>query len=249
MIQAVLGALVIGLVLSMLGSGGSILTVPVLLYLVGMQPELAIASSLCIVAAISAVSSIGFIKQKMVSWPHVFLFGFPGMAGTYLGAWISTFFTSQIQLSVFVGLMLIGAVMMWRKQSAQFIQGKLKLANVLLQGLLVGIVTGFVGVGGGFLIIPALVLLGGIEMSLAVGTSLMIITMNSSMGFLKYYSLLTDQGLRFDWPVIAIMIAGGFVGSLAGQKLTQYLPKATLQKVFAVFLVVMALFITTQSII
>ncbi|GGQ23482.1 sulfite exporter TauE/SafE family protein [Shewanella litoralis] len=249
MIQAVLGALVIGLVLSMLGSGGSILTVPVLLYLVGMQPELAIASSLCIVAAISAVSSIGLIKQKMVSWPHVFLFGFPGMAGTYLGAWISTFFTSQIQLSVFVGLMLVGAVMMWRKQSAQFTQGKLKLANVLVQGLLVGIVTGFVGVGGGFLIIPALVLRGGIEMSLAVGTSLMIITMNSSMGFIKYYSLLTDQGLQFDWPVIAIMIAGGFVGSLAGQKLTQYLPKATLQKVFAVFLVVMALFITTQSII
>ncbi|GGB51842.1 sulfite exporter TauE/SafE family protein [Shewanella inventionis] len=249
MIQAVLGALVIGLVLSMLGSGGSILTVPVLLYLVGMQPEVAIASSLCIVAAISLFSSISFIKQKRVSWTHVLMFGLPGMAGTYLGAWMSTFATSQIQLSVFVALMLIGAVMMWRKQTNSLTQGKLVLTNVLLQGLLVGVVTGFVGVGGGFLIIPALVLLGGIEMTLAVGTSLLIITMNSSIGFIKYYNLFSAQGVQFDWPVIAVMIAGGFIGSLAGGKFTRYLPKAILQKVFAVFLVVMATFITTQSII
>ncbi|WP_206194414.1 sulfite exporter TauE/SafE family protein [Shewanella polaris] len=250
MIQAIIGALLIGLVLSMLGSGGSILTVPVLLYLIGMQPELAIASSLCIVGAISVVSSIGFIKQKKVSWPHVFLFGLPGMAGTYIGAWASTFFNSDIQLKVFVVLMLVGAVMMWRNQSGRCKAGtKLNIVKILTQGLAVGVVTGFVGVGGGFLIVPALVLLGGIEMWLAIGTSLLIISMNSLIGFVKYYSLLSDKGLQFDWSVIGIMIAGGLVGSMAGQWVSQYVPKAILQKVFAVFLVLMAIFIFIKSVI
>ncbi|MGX9463012.1 sulfite exporter TauE/SafE family protein [Shewanella sp. A14] len=249
MIQAVVGALLIGLVLSVLGSGGSILTVPVLLYLIGMPPELAIASSLCIVGVISLISSLGFIKQKKVSWPHVFLFGLPGMAGTYLGARISTFFTSDTQLTVFVILMLIGAVMMWRNQSSKCKAGKLNIVKILIQGLAVGVVTGFVGVGGGFLIVPALVLLGGIEMWLAIGTSLLIITMNSLVGFIKYYSLLSDKGFEFDWSVIGIMIAGGLVGSIAGQWITQYLPKALLQKIFAIFLVLMAVFILIKSII
>jgi uncharacterized membrane protein YfcA len=249
MIQAIIGALLIGLVLSVLGSGGSILTVPVLLYLIGMQPQLAIASSLCIVGAISLISSMGFIKHKKVSWPHVLLFGLPGMAGTYLGAWLSSFFSSDIQLTVFVILMLIGAVMMWRNQSSRYKADKLNSAKILSQGLAVGVVTGFVGVGGGFLIVPALVLLGGIEMSLAIGTSLLIISMNSLVGFAKYYSLLSSKGFEFDWSIIAIMIAGGLVGSIAGQWINQYLPKAVLQKIFAVFLVLMALFIVTKSII
>nr|WP_235781825.1 sulfite exporter TauE/SafE family protein [Shewanella vesiculosa] len=96
---------------------------------------------------------------------------------------------------------------------------------------------------------PALVILGGIDIGLAIGTSLLIITMNSFVGFIKYYSLLSDKGLEFDWSVIGIMIAGGFVGSIAGQWISQYLPKAILQKIFAVFLVLMALFILTKSII
>ncbi|AZG73370.1 sulfite exporter TauE/SafE family protein [Shewanella livingstonensis] len=249
MIPAIIGALLIGLVLSVLGSGGSILTVPVLLYLIGMQPELAIASSLCIVGVISLLSSIRFIKHKKVSWPHVLLFGLPGMLGTYLGAWTSTFSTSNIQLTVFVILMLIGAVMMWRNQSSRCKAGKLNISKILLQGLAVGVVTGFVGVGGGFLIVPALVLLGGIEMRLAIGTSLLIITMNSLVGFVKYYSLLSDKGFEFNWSVIGIMIAGGIVGSMAGQWINQYLPKPMLQKLFAVFLGVMALFILSKSII
>jgi uncharacterized membrane protein YfcA len=93
------------------------------------------------------------------------------------------------------------------------------------------------------------VLLGGIEMSLAIGTSLLIISMNSLVGFAKYYSLLSSKGFEFDWSIIAIMIAGGLVGSIAGQWINQYLPKAILQKIFAVFLVLMALFILTKSII
>lgn len=249
MIQAIIGALLIGLVLSVLGSGGSIITVPVLLYLIGMQPQLAIASSLCIVGVISLISSMRFIKHKKVSWRHVFLFGLPGMAGTYLGAWTSTFVTSDIQLTVFVILMLMGAVMMWRNQSSRCKAGTLDVTKILLQGLGVGVVTGFVGVGGGFLIVPALVILGGIDIGFAIGTSLLIITMNSFVGFIKYYSLLSDKGLEFDWSVIGIMIAGGFVGSIAGQWISQYLPKAILQKIFAVFLVLMALFILTKSII
>lgn len=248
MIQAVIGAVLIGISLGIFGSGGSILTVPVLMYLVDMPATMAIASSLLIVAGISLFGSIPNIIQKKVSWPHVLLFGVPGMAGTYGGAWLGTLVDSVIQLAVFVLLMLVAAVMMWRDNTAQLEQGQIHRGKVVLDGLIVGVITGFVGVGGGFLIVPALVLLGGVAITLAVGTSLLIIALKSFVGFAKYYEVLTAQQLAFDWAVIAIMVAGGVLGSLLGQWIGYRLPKDKLQKAFSVFLAVMATVVLTQSI-
>lgn len=248
MIQAILGALLIGLSLGVFGSGGSILTVPVLLYLLHMPAVLAIASSLLIVAGISLFGSIPNIINKKVSWPHVFLFGLPGMLGTYAGAWFGTLVDSVVQLSVFVVLMLVAAVMMWRGNKNLQTQGKVKLLKVALDGLIVGVITGFVGVGGGFLIVPALVLLGGVPMAMAIGTSLLIIALKSLVGFAKYYEVLTAQQLSFDWPVITIMIVGGIAGSFFGVWVGHRLPTEKLQKAFSVFLVVMASVVLTQSV-
>lgn len=248
MIQAILGAVLIGISLGIFGSGGSILTVPVLMYLLHMPATMAIASSLLIVAGISLFGSIPNIIKKTVSWPHVLLFGLPGMAGTYGGAWLGTLVDSVIQLTVFVLLMFVAAVMMWRGNKAQPSQAKVNVVKVALDGLVVGVITGFVGVGGGFLIVPALVLLGGVPMAMAIGTSLLIIALKSLVGFAKYYEVLTAQHLSFDWQVIAIMIAGGVAGSFLGGWIGHRLPKDKLQKAFSVFLVVMASVVLTQSV-
>lgn len=248
MFQAIFGAVLIGISLGVFGSGGSILTVPVLMYLLDMPATMAIASSLFIVAGISLFGSIPNIRNKRVSWPHVVLFGIPGMVGTYGGAWLGTLVDSVVQLSVFVILMIVAAVMMWRGNQTPLVQGKINSGKVALDGIVVGVITGFVGVGGGFLIVPALVLLGGVPMAMAVGTSLLIIALKSLVGFAKYYQVLTAQQLSFDWLVIAIMIAGGVAGSFLGAWIGDLLPKEKLQKTFSVFLVIMASVVLIQSV-
>lgn len=246
---AILGAIVIGLSLGLFGSGGSILTVPVLLYLLHMPPQLAIASSLLIVAGISLFGSVRNGLQRLISWRHVLWFGIPGMIGTYGGAWLGTLVDARWQLLVFSLLMLVAAVMMWRSNTADGNATKgFKPAKIILDGFIVGIITGFVGVGGGFLIVPALVLLGGLSMSVGVATSLVIIAMKSFVGFGKYYWVMQAQGAVFDWATIGLMIIAGIAGSFVGGALGKKLPKQQLQKSFAVFLVLMAGVVIYQSV-
>lgn len=248
MINAIAGALVVGLSLGVFGSGGSILTVPVLLYLVNMEPNIAIASSLLIVGGISLIGSTLNIHKKLVSWRHVVLFGIPGTIGTYAGAWIGVMVDSKIQLIVFVILMALAAFKMWQKKPAESPVNEINIPRVALDGAIVGVITGFVGVGGGFLIVPALVLLGGLSMAMAVGTSLLIIALKSFAGFVKYYSALSAQDVTFNWSVIGLMIAGGALGNFIGIWLGSRLPKEKLQKSFSIFLGVMAIFVFTQSV-
>jgi len=247
---ALLGAIVIGLSLGLFGSGGSILTVPVLLYLLHMPPQLAIASSLLIVAGISLFGSVRNGLQRLISWRHVMWFGIPGMAGTYGGAWLGTLVDARWQLLVFALLMLVAAVMMWRTNIGEAGNGKVfKPVKIVIDGLLVGAITGFVGVGGGFLIVPALVLLGGLTMPVGVATSLVIIAMKSFVGFGKYYWVMAAQGAVFDWHTIGLMIIAGIAGSYVGAAVGKRLPKQQLQRAFAVFLVIMALVVIYQSVI
>jgi len=245
----ILGALVIGLSLGLFGSGGSILTVPVLLYLLGMPAPLAIASSLLIVAAISLFGSVKNMWRGLISWRHVLWFGVPGMLGTYGGAWLGTLIDSRWQLLVFALLMLVAAVMMWRsKPTLNQAPLPFNYAKIIADGLIVGIVTGFVGVGGGFLIVPALVLLAGLPLPIGVATSLMIIALKSIVGFAKYFAVFTAQGMSFDWQAISIIIVGGVLGSYLGGWLGQRLPRRVLQRGFAIFLVLMAFVVISQSV-
>lgn len=244
-----IGALIIGLSLGLFGSGGSILTVPVLLYLLQMPAEMAIASSLLIVAGISLLGSIPNALQRRISYRHLLWFGVPGMVGTYGGAWIGTLVDSRWQLLLFAILMLVAAVLMWRsKQQETANQLPFKHAKVIVDGLVVGAITGFVGVGGGFLIVPALVLMGGLPLGIAVATSLSVIALKSFAGFAKYFMAFSAAGLSFNWQIIAIMIVAGFLGSMVGSWAGQKLPKEKLQKGFAIFLAIMALVVISQSV-
>lgn len=248
MTLALLGALLIGLSLGLLGSGGSILTVPVLVYLVGEAPKQAIAESLLIVGAIALLGALPYALRGLVDWRNVLLFGLPGMAGTYLGAWLSRFVSGEVQLLVFALVMLLAAYFMARPAPVRPEgQGGRKAWKIVLDGISVGALTGFVGVGGGFLIVPALVLLGGLPIHLAIGTSLLVIALKSFAGFYKYLHLLPEYGLAVNYAVAGLFVLVGTLGSFLGGRLAVRLPQEGLRRGFALFLVVMGAFIVAQS--
>ena len=246
MLYALLGAVAIGLVLGLLGSGGSILTVPVLVYLAGQPDKVAIAESLAIVGAIAAVGAVPYARQKLVDWHSVLYFGVPGIVGTYGGAALAKWIPGAVQLALFAVVMILAAGLMFRGRK-EVPEGEERERQPLwligIEGLLVGVLTGLVGVGGGFLIVPALVLLGGLSMRLAVGTSLLIIAAKSAAGFFKYTDVLAETGQHVDWQLIGLFAAIGIAGSFVGNALSQRVPQGQLKRGFAVFLVVMGVFI------
>lgn len=248
MVLAWIGALFIGITLGLLGSGGSILTVPVLNYLVGQETKVAIAGSLMIVGIISLFSLIPYARQKMVEWRTVFLFGIPGMAGAVFGAWTAHFVSDEMQMLIFTALLLVAAYFMYKPMKLSDEPHEPRaFYKILIDGFVVGAVTGLVGVGGGFLIIPALVLLGGLSMRLAVGTSLVIIAAKSFAGFIGYMPVLDDLGLQVDWNIIWIFSAIGIFGGWIGHKISSKIDQNTLKKGFAVFMVLMGLFILYKN--
>ena len=243
------GAVAIGVSLGLLGSGGSILTVPVLVYLIGQDEKVAIAGSLFVVGTIALVGSLQFLRAKLVDWHNVLVFGLPGMAGTYLGAALAAYLSGIMQLTLFAGVMLLASWFMLRpidlgSGGEHEARATWKIAG---DGLGVGVLTGLVGVGGGFLIVPALVLLGGMAMHRAVATSLVIIALKSYSGFYKYTDVLEAQNLELDWNTLLIVTGLGIAGSLAGGKLANYLPQNTLKKSFGILLVVMGVYILIRS--
>lgn len=243
------GAIAIGVSLGLLGSGGSILTVPVLVYLLGQDEKVAIAGSLAIVGTIALIGSLQYLRGKLIDYRAVVLFGGPGMIGTYLGAWSATFVPGVAQLALFALVMLLASWFMLRPPQLDDGQVRAPRARwkIALDGLVVGMLTGLVGVGGGFLIVPALVLLGGLSMHKAVATSLVIIALKSFTGFFKYIEVLDQQNLELDWSAIALVTALGIGGSFFGNMLATRLPQQKLQNIFGVFLIVMGAFILARS--
>jgi len=249
MLWALLGALAVGLSLGLMGSGGSILTVPVLTYVVGQDEKVAIAGSLGIVGTISLVAAVPYALRRQLDSRSVLYFGLPGMLGAYSGAHASQYVTGAVQLAVFALLMLFAGVLMLRPQPAPdpTAAGTRPAFKIVLEGLVVGAVTGFVGVGGGFLIVPALVLLGGLSMHRAVGTSLVIIALKSFVGFWKYAHVLRAADLALDPMILTTFSALGIAGSLAGRRVGTWLPQHVLRRVFAVFLFVVGAFVVLKS--
>lgn len=251
MILASIGALFIGMTLGLLGSGGSILTVPVLTYVVGQETKVAIAGSLMIVGIISLFAALPYARQKLVKWRTVVVFGLPGMMGAVAGAWSAQFVSDALQMLFFAMLLLVASYLMFKPVKLQDpgSEGSERaMIKIAIDGFLVGSVTGLVGVGGGFLIIPALVLLGGMSMRLAVGTSLVIIAINSFTGFVGYLSVLEVLNLRVDWQIIGLFSAIGVCGSWLGHKLSGRVNQDQLKQGFAVFLVFMGGFIFYKTV-
>ncbi|MAX67291.1 MAG: sulfite exporter TauE/SafE family protein [Bacteriovoracaceae bacterium] len=239
-------ATLIGLSLGLLGGGGSILTVPILVYAMGMDPKLSIALSLAIVGATSLLGVFGHFKAKNIDIKIALIFGPVAMAGTFLGAKLSQFLSGQAQLIFFAIIMLLASVFMLKnKKQEQEEENENKPLNIPLiigEGIFVGIITGLVGVGGGFLIVPALVLLAGLNMKKAVGTSLLIISMKSFAGFIGYLGL-----VEIPWSFLAQFILFSGVGILLGTYLVRFISQNKLKKAFAIFLIFMGIFILYKN--
>lgn len=247
-ILAIPGALAIGISLGLLGSGGSILTVPVLVYLVGQDEKVAIAGSLFIVGSIAAAGSLQFLRSRLVQWRSVVVFGVPGMLGTWLGAWLATYVPGITQLALFAVVMLLASWLMLRPLDLEHAEHRERaLWKIAGDGLIVGVITGLVGVGGGFLIVPALVLLGGLTMHQAVATSLVIIALKSFSGFYKYLDVLEQQSLQLDWPTLWLVTVIGVIGSFAGAAAAKRVPQAKLKTAFGYFLIVMGIYILART--
>ena len=244
-IVALLLAVLVGISLGLLGGGGSILTVPILTYVLGMDPQEAIAASLFIVGTTSAVSVVSHGRAGRVRWRMGLVFGAAGMVGAFTGGFVGGFIPGAVLMLLFAVMMVATATAMIRggKQPAESEAPKTRpLVRIIIDGFAVGIATGLVGAGGGFLVVPALTLLGGLPVAVAIGTSLLVIAMKSYAGLAGY--LFTVQ---IQWPIVlaftAIAIAGSFVGTmLAGR-----IPEKALRKGFGIFVLVMGVVVLSQE--
>lgn len=238
-------AALIGVSLGLLGGGGSILTVPIFVYVLGYGAKEAIAMSLAVVGVTSLFAMVGHWRQGNVNLRVALIFGAVAMSGTYLGARLAVFFSGTAQLILFAGVMLIAAFFMFRDKtsvSEAEAHEKMPLLLIVVEGIAVGVLTGLVGVGGGFLIVPALVLLGKVPMKAAVGTSLLVIAMKSASGFVGYLGQ-----VEIPWAFMGLFTAVAIAGSFGGTYIARFVPQEMLKKGFAAFLIVMGVFILFQN--
>ena len=238
-------ATLIGVSLGFFGGGGSILTVPLLVYVFGLPPKQAIASSLLIVGIASASGAIQHWRAGNIRPREGLLFGLAGMVGAYIGGRASAFLDGGLLLLLFAAMMLLTSTAMWRgrkKPDQRSVDELLSPVKLVLQGCAVGSFTGLVGAGGGFLIVPALALWAGLPMTAAVGTSLVIIVLNSASGFLGYLS-----HVAVDYGFISVVSAMAIAGSFIGSRLATKVDPASLRRAFAVFVMTMACFILVRE--
>ncbi|MCS7088690.1 MAG: sulfite exporter TauE/SafE family protein [Thermoflexales bacterium] len=234
----------IGITLGLLGGGGSILTVPALVYVVGITPQAAVTASLVIVGLNSALGALMHRSQGTLNWRVALVFGGVGMLASFLAANASRSVSPHVLLTLFALLMLvIGGWMLFVRLPADAEGTPRGWLAVLGGGAAVGALTGFLGVGGGFLIVPALVLLVGLPMKQAVGTSLIVITMNSAAGFLGHLA-----SANLDVVTTGVFVVAGFVGAFVGARLVQRLSAHTLRQVFALFVVGLGLFLLGDNV-
>ena len=257
-----LGALVIGLVMGLLGGGGSVLGVPILVYLLVVNPVTATAYSLFVVGTTAFFGLLGKIKQGLVNYKIGLIFGLPSLLMVYvtrriilpmIPEHIMTIGGFELSKSIFIMvlfavMMLAAAVIMIKgRKEVESVAKDMTLKTmfvVALDGMIVGFLTGLVGAGGGFLIIPALVILFGLDMKIAVGTSLFIITMKSLVGFIG--DLQTD--IVIDWKLLLTFTFISIIGIFIGNYLTKFISSKKLKKAFGFFVLAIAIFIIIKEI-
>ncbi|MBE9136428.1 sulfite exporter TauE/SafE family protein [Nodosilinea sp. LEGE 07088] len=245
----------IGLSLGLMGGGGSVLALPVLVYVMGVSPKSAIAMTLVIVGTVSLLGLIPHWRAGNVNLKTALVFGSATMVGTFTGAKIATLpvVSESFQMLLFAVVMLLAAgFMIYRSAQNPPSADPLTLYPkpvckycwlwLLSEGLGVGILTGLVGVGGGFAIVPALVLLAKVPMKQSIGTSLLIIMANSVTGFLGYLG-----HVELDWHLMISFIFVASLGTIPGAYLAQFVPAQKLQKIFGYFLLMVATFVLVQN--
>lgn len=249
------GALLIGLVLGLIGGGGSILTVPVLVYLLSINPVTATAYSLFVVGTSSLVGALNNLKKKLVDFRTATVFSIPAFIAVYatrkylvpaIPEHIFTLWGFEVTKDIgimlfFAVIMIMASVSMIREKSKEDLQEtkvKYNYPLIIIEGVVVGVLTGIVGAGGGFLIIPALVLLAKLPMKKAVATSLLIIAVKSLIGFIG-----DVQNLDIDWVFLLIFTALSIVGIFLGGYLNKFIDGRKLKKGFGWFVLLMGIYI------
>lgn len=233
----------IGFTLGLLGGGGSVVTVPGLIYLVGLDAKLSIALSLAIVGLASLFGFLLQIRKKNYHLKAFLSFVPTSMLGAYLGSFIAQYFSAKIQLLIFASIMFISAYKMIRPKNEIVGQhGELKVVSLLFIGLGVGVLSGVIGVGGGFLIVPALVFFAHLEMDKAVGTSLGIISFSSLTGFAGY----THQ-FSIAWPLLFKFVGATILGIVIGNYFLSRISSEKLKKIFGYFLLIVSLYLVSQN--
>lgn len=239
---ALLLALLIGASLGALGSGGSIVTLPVLVYVAHVEARAAVGMSMAVVGATSLVAAWLHWRRGNFHTRAALLFGITGIIGAYLGSAFTRQVSSSRLMLVFAGLMFVVGAWMFRSGFQRLAPGVCRPLRCAAMGLIVGLLTGFLGVGGGFLLVPAMVLLAGLDMKTAIGTSLAIIAVNSFSGLagqLRYADL--------DWGLTAGFIALALAGMWAGLTLTRRVPEDVFRKAFASLLVVLGVILAALN--
>lgn len=247
MVYAVLGAVLVGVTLGMLGSGGSILTVPVLVYLVQRPRDNAIVESLAIVGVIALSGALTRLGKREVDPGAAAMFALASVPGAYLGTLIGAFLPGAAQLVMLAATMLAAAALMLRGSASRSNVDppthtgarKRRPGVVIPAGLGVGALTGMVGVGGGFLFVPALTIAAGLEIRRAIGTSLLLIAINCAAGLLGYLTRAHALPEPIDWATVAVFGGVGIAGGLVGQRLGGRVRRKTLSRLFAAFLIVL----------
>ncbi len=251
------GALLIGLVLGLIGGGGSILTVPVMVYVLGFSPIVATAYSLFVVGVSSMVGTFQKYKKRLVDFKTGLAFSFPSFVAVYATRRYllpnipdPIFSVGTLSLTKDVAIMIFFAIIMLLASVSMIKNQKSKNApfkeqsyyKTFVQGLAIGGITGLIGAGGGFLYVPALVLWARIPMKRAVGTSLVIITINSLIGFLG-----DVQTLEIDWTFLLSFTFIAILGILLGVFLSKYISSKKLKRGFGFFILVMAIYILNKE--
>lgn len=253
MTLAIVLSTLIGLMLGLLGGGGSILTVPMLVYVLHMDPKPAIVTSLAVVGSSSLIAMIPHALRGRVCWKSGFLFGLSGMLGAYGGGRLAALLSGDVLMALFGAVMLVTGLAMMKSREPRnaghseatpgaACPAGIPYGRLLFDGCLVGAVTGLVGVGGGFVIVPALSLLVRLPMPAAVGTSLLVIVMNSAAGLVGYAS-----HVSIDPPLTGIVAISTILGAILGGLLSTRASAKLLKRMFSLLVIAVAAYVLRQS--
>src|SRR5439155_4547271 len=233
-IAAIALASLVGLSLGALGSGGSIITTPLLVYVARVPPPSAIGMSLVIVGATSLVGAYLHLRRGNLAIKQCLLFALTGMVGSFIGSTGTHLLSRRVLMLVFSSIMLVSGCVMLRGVAALRRAKTVGVYQCLAAGFCVGLLTGFLGVGGGFLIVPSLIFFGGLDTRMATGTSLGVITFNCATGLLGQLRF-----VHIEWGLLSLFLAVLLVGMIAGATFSARLSESRLRRILAVTILVL----------
>jgi len=235
-----------GTVFGIFGAGGSILLVPILVYVLHVPVKASLGMSLFILMCTGFLAALAHARSLNVRWTIGIRWALAGIVGSYAGGRVAEFIPEEVLLTIFACVVVVAALMMLQRRGpyAAASDEHVRSLRVLLVGSGLGFLTGMIGVGGGFLLVPALVLVCGVGVKHAIGTSLLIIAINSLGGFLGFAAHQT-----FPWPLTLTVLGFSSMGSLLGERLSKPLPAHRLRPAFGVFLLLVGTVLITQNVI